>query len=654
MKSRLMRGPMTFVPTDLAGLAAWYDVSDETTIKYDTSNRVSLLSDKSGNSAVNCLVLNGLVGNYASSPDSSAYTADDYDIRVDCARNTWNPSGESWLVTQYGYSDNNRSWAFGFEGGGGNGFLTFRISINGVTATVSPTSSVATGFSAYQRGQVRVTYQRNTGSGSWEAKFFIRTDGVLNSNIGWTQLGLTRGGTSIAQAFSSSSPLLIGAIGNTVTNTGYVDGRFYRTWVATTIDGAPVFDANFSLAPKLATSFTESSSNAATVTINTSGATGARISGERDLYQGTVANQPIYLPYTGSKYAYLSGLTGNQLSTPNADALNITGDIDLRARVQFASWTGLTQEILTKGTVSNAYRMRVESSGRIGFYFVGGNFNGGSVLPFSNNQIGWIRVTRRVSDGFCETFYSTDGINWVSTGSAITTPGVLGTDAGALNIGAASASMGGNIYRAQVYNGINGTLAFDFNAENYTTGSTLLDASANAATITINNGATIVTAPALYFDGSNDYLKAPPFALSQPETVQFVGGQVTWANNDNIVAGGRAGVAPLAQSSVSPSVGAYAGITFSPLTTAWAIKTLALASAIINGTSSGVRINKGTLSLGGTGSFAPDGVTIGADGGAANVSNITTNEIAIYSAARSTAQLNLFADYASRKWGFNV
>lgn len=212
--------------------------------------------------------------------------------------------------------------------------------------------------------------------------------------------------------------------------------------------------------------------------------------------------------------------------------------------------------------------------------------------------------------------------------------------------------MGGNIYRAQVYNGINGTLAFDFNAQNYTTGSTLLDASANAATITINGGATIVTAPALYFDGTNDYLKAPPFALSQPETVQFVGSQLTWTSGDSFFDGNASNGGSVFQGTGSPTVRLFAGSPATSIIT-FALKTRGLLASVFSGAASLLRYNKSESSSGNPGAANLGGFTLGSDaGGATEWANTTTNEVAVYSTAQTTAQLNQFATYAASKWRF--
>ena len=43
-------------------------------------------------------------------------------------------------------------------------------------------------------------------------------------------------------------------------------------------------------------------------------------------------NDPLRLPYDGEKYVRLPGTAGNYISTPDSAALDITGDIDIRAR----------------------------------------------------------------------------------------------------------------------------------------------------------------------------------------------------------------------------------------------------------------------------------------------------------------------------------
>ena len=49
----------------------------------------------------------------------------------------------------------------------------------------------------------------------------------------------------------------------------------------------------------------------------------------RDYAQATGANQPIYLPYSGTKYAYHPKINGCYYSTPDSAALRATQDLTI-------------------------------------------------------------------------------------------------------------------------------------------------------------------------------------------------------------------------------------------------------------------------------------------------------------------------------------
>lgn len=260
-------------PTAYAGLAAWYDISDAGSLGLSGTNTI-LVGDKSGNSAENGLVLNGASGNYASVPDSAPVKlTGDLDFRADVAPTSYTGASQRICAKRTG-AGALTGYDFFIDSTGALAFY------NGSTIYLS-TATVA--FSAFQRRWVRMTRQSSSGT----IRFFTSTDGVT-----WTQLG-----ADVAAATGAlndpTNALEIGSFNGG--SGGFFTGTIYRVRMFSVIDGStPVFDANFTLAAKLATSFTESSVNGATVTINTSGATGARISGARDLYQGTVGSQPLY------------------------------------------------------------------------------------------------------------------------------------------------------------------------------------------------------------------------------------------------------------------------------------------------------------------------------------------------------------------------
>jgi len=238
--------------------------------------RVILIGDKSGNSSTNVLCLNGVNGNFASAADAAALDiTGDIDLRFYGQLVSWASGAIQVLVAKYTGGAGQRSYQMYLSAAGN---LQFTYSANG-TAELTALSSVATGLAAFSSKWVRATYA----SASGNVNFYTSDDGSS-----WTLLGTQQTITSGA-IFSSTSSLTVGC---QTTSTFLVTGNVFRAQVYNGIAGTLAFDANFSLPAKLATSFTESSSNAATVTINTSGATGARICGARDGVNLTAGQQP--------------------------------------------------------------------------------------------------------------------------------------------------------------------------------------------------------------------------------------------------------------------------------------------------------------------------------------------------------------------------
>ena len=67
---------------------------------------------------------------------------------------------------------------------------------------------------------------------------------------------------------------------------------------------------------------------------------------------------------------YVPGINGNNASSPDASVLDITGDIDLRAKLALDDWTpsGSSAAISKFGAVANnaSYLLRIETDGRLG------------------------------------------------------------------------------------------------------------------------------------------------------------------------------------------------------------------------------------------------------------------------------------------------
>ena len=533
---RVGLGPRINSPTQLPNLAAWYDVANAPLmLKSDGSaatsgSGVALLADSSGNSGVNVLALNGVAGNYASVPSSAAFNLGDLQLIANVAPNTWTPAAQT-IIARWGTAGN-KSFRLVLKT---TGVLEFDWSTDG-TAVISASSTVSTGILAYQQKWVKCyAYHDVFGSGFDTYEFSTSANGVT-----WTQLG-----TTVVGSYPGFSPFNSTSIVETGSDTSgtanMFSGLVYRAQIYDSANARYSLDENFSNVSKLASTFTESGAFALTAAVHTTGDLGARICGARDLVQLTVANQPVYLPWSGANYLYTNSVAGNNASAPDAAPLRITSDIDLRC---YFLQTSLNQvaHLINRWTVTGnqlSYVLAIDGANHLQF----ANSNTGTAtstnvvstttLPFAAGQSGWVRATFASATGFVNFYTSTDGIAWTQLGSA-NVAGVAATMfAGTSLVGigyspAIVTPLNGYIYRAQILNGIAGTVAFDFNPASYVSGTTLTDASANAATITINGGATIVTRSCLYFNGTSHYLRAAGFALSQPETVYFVGQQVTW------------------------------------------------------------------------------------------------------------------------------
>ena len=196
------------------------------------------------------LVLKGFVGQYASTPDTAALSiTGDIDIQCKVSLDDWTPSADMAVVSKLGGSlyayelrinpSSRPSFRWSPDG----------VAVNTATATANP--SVTDG----QPTWLKVTRNATTG----DVIFYTSPDSST-----WTQLGATVSGAA-GSIYSSSNPLYIGTRAGTL---DLLNGTVYRAIVKDGIAGTTVFDADFDAQAPGTISFVESSSNAATVTVN--------------------------------------------------------------------------------------------------------------------------------------------------------------------------------------------------------------------------------------------------------------------------------------------------------------------------------------------------------------------------------------------------
>lgn len=175
-------------------------------------------------------------------------------------------------------------------------------------------------------------------------------------------------------------------------------------------------------------------------------------------------------------YLSLPGIAGNFASTPDSAANSVTGDIDIRVDVSSDDWTPLAidQSLVSKYAFSPqiCYLFDVLVAGNLRLYHSADGFTlrvttSTAVTGFADGSRHWVRVTRSASTGDVKFYTSSDGVTWVQLGATVSTvvegifDGTPQVQVGAF-LGSGEIFGPGKIYRAQVYNGINGTLVADF------------------------------------------------------------------------------------------------------------------------------------------------------------------------------------------------
>ena len=209
---------------------------------------------------------------------------------------------------------------------------------------------------------------------------------------------------------------------------------------------------------------------------------------------------------TSGKFGVLPGVAGAYFSTPDSVAASITGDIDIRWIGSLSDWTPANLAFLTSkwSSAPNLSYVLYINSGSTGIPLFSYSPDGTTVrtttcdsaVSFADGTIGGIRVTYSTATGKVNFYTSADGgTTWILLGAekTITAGAVADGNAtvaiGADSLGNAASVFAGRAYRAQIYNGINGTLAVDFNPNLSTSAQTFT--AATGEVWTTNGGARI-------------------------------------------------------------------------------------------------------------------------------------------------------------------
>lgn len=194
-----------------------------------------------------------------------------------------------------------------------------------------------------------------------------------------------------------------------------------------------------------------------------------------DTVVGTAAN----LTTLDTGVALLTGTAGDFFSTPDSVAASITGDLELIVEVAMDDWTpaALSVFIAKDTTGQRSYLLFMNTNGTLS---LGVSTDGAALIQktstaatgFANGTKNFVKVTLDVDNGaagFDVTFFtSSDGITFAQLGDVVTTAGAITladttaiVEVGSNNVGTAN-RLAGRITRAQIFDGIDGTLAVDF------------------------------------------------------------------------------------------------------------------------------------------------------------------------------------------------
>ena len=269
-----------------------------------------------------------------------------------------------------------------------------------------------------------------------------------------------------------------------------------------------------------------------------------------------------YLTGSGLSVGTLSQAGGQIVSTPDANALDITTDLEIVVRVNLADYTtGSAQYLMSKWSATaseQSWYMQVSSTGNLNltWYESGGTFRNATpaINPalFVDGTTYWIKATLDVDNGSSQSevkfYYAADQASepssWSQWGSTVTAAATsIRSASGTLNVaGLPTLSTGavGTFYRAIVRNGIAGTTVFDANFATATADAlAFTESSSNAATVTITTTRYAYGVPGVQFTGTGtqtltaNTVYYQPFEVTAPITLDFMALEVTTAAAGN-------------------------------------------------------------------------------------------------------------------------
>jgi hypothetical protein len=272
------------------------------------------------------------------------------------------------------------------------------------------------------------------------------------------------------------------------------------------------------------------------------GTGGSDLNGQNGSTTSADSNDARFLDWPGDNagnYVYLPGANGNFLTVPDEAALDITGDIDIRCYLAHDDWVSSSATVLLAKRNASAteysWSLFINTTGTLelnwtinGTTAVSTTTQSSVVLDLVDYEAYWIRATLDVDNGAggatVKYYTSVDGSTWTQLGTDIVLGAATSIYSGIANVGigaqyssGTSAPIPAKIYRAQVLDGIDGTMVLDVDTSVITTGAATSFTALTGQTVTINRSSSgrksvAVVSPVWLF-GTDDYMEVADNAL---------------------------------------------------------------------------------------------------------------------------------------------
>lgn len=265
------------------------------------------------------------------------------------------------------------------------------------------------------------------------------------------------------------------------------------------------------------------------------GTGGSDLNGQNGSTTSDDSNDARFLDWpgdSGGNYLYFPGVASNTARVPDEAALDITGDIDIRLHVALDQWaSGATAALFDKWTASGnqrSWNFGLTSANALLFAFTadgstgGANYNSTVAPTVADDEPLWIRVTRTANNGSgvseAKFYTSDDGSTWTQLGATVTSANTALIYSGTSDAGTSGFNLRAfKLYRAQVLDGINGTVVLDMDPSVITSGSATSFTARTGQTVTINRSTsgrkTVAVVAPVWLFGTDDYMEVADNAL---------------------------------------------------------------------------------------------------------------------------------------------